>query len=119
MNIPKKYLHDRLILLLLSVSTFLAVLNSLWVLFKLDAGRSSGYIVQYRANSVNISNLKIGDATEMVAFIAFALLVLTFGFLMSAKAYAIRREVSVVILSFSVLLLILALIVSNALLVLR
>lgn len=118
MTIPKRYLHDRLILLLLSVNGFLAVLTSLWVLFKLDAGRSAGYIVQYRG-SLGISALKTGDATDLVAFIGFALLVLAVSVVMSIKAYRIRREVSVVVLSFGVLLLLLALIVSNALLVLR
>jgi hypothetical protein len=118
MTIPKKYLHDRLILLLLSISTFLAFLNSLWVLFKLDSGRSSGYIVQYRG-SLGISALKTGDASELVAFIGFALLVLVFHVLMSIKAYHIRREVSVAVLGFGVILLVLSLVVSNALLSLR
>lgn len=118
MTIPKKYLHDRLILLLLSVTTFLAVLNSLWVLFKLDAGRSSGYIVQYRGN-LGISALKTGDASDLVAFIGFSLLVLGFHVFMSIKAYHIRREVSVAVLGFGVILLVLAFVVSNTLLTLR
>ncbi|HSH18132.1 MAG TPA: hypothetical protein VK978_02000 [Candidatus Saccharimonadales bacterium] len=118
MNIPKKYLHDRLILLLLSIQTFLAVLSALWVLFKLDAGRSAGYIVEYRAG-LGISALKTGDAGELIAFIFFALLVLAIHTVLSIKAYTIRREVSVIILGFGVLLLLLAMIVSNALLVLR
>lgn len=118
MTIPKKYLHDRLILLLLSINTFLAILTSLWVLFKLDSGRSAGYIVQYRA-SLGISALKTGEASDLVAFIGFAVVVLIVGIVMSIKAYTIRREVSVVILSFGALLLLLAMIVSNALLTLR
>lgn len=116
--IPKRYLHDRLILLLLSINIFLAILTSLWVLLKLDAGRSAGYIVQYRA-SLGISALKTGDASDLVAFIGFALLVLVVHVVLSIKAYSIRREVSVIVLSLGILLLLLALIVSNALLVLR
>lgn len=118
MNIPKTYLHDRLILLLLSINTFLAILSALWVLFKLDAGRSAGYIVEYRAG-LGISALKTGDASELVAFIIFAFLVLAIHTVLSIKAYAIRREVSVIILSLGILLLLISLIVSNALLVLR
>lgn len=118
MTIPKKYLHDRLILLLLSVSTFLAILNSLLILFRLDPGRSAGYIVQYRA-SLRLSALKTGDANEIVAFIAFALFVLMFHVLMSIKAYHIRREVSVVVLVFGIFLLLFSLVVSNSLLSLR
>lgn len=118
MTIPRKYLHDRLILLLLSINTFLAILTSLWILLKLDAGRSAGYIVQYRA-SLGIGALKTGDASDLVAFIGFCFLVLILHVFLSIKAYVIRREVSVIILSFGILLLLLALIVSNALLVLR
>lgn len=118
MTIPKRYLHDRLVLLLLTVTLFLTVLNSIWILFKLDYGRSAGYIVQYRA-SLGISAFKTGDATDLVAFIGFSILVLVVHTLLSIKAYHIRREVSVVILSFGVLLLLLALIVGNALLRLR
>lgn len=118
MNIPKKYLHDRLILLLLSVNGFLAVLSALWVLFKLDAGRSAGYIVEYRAG-LGISALKTGDASELVAFILFAFLVVIVHTVLSIKAYALRREVSIIILGMGILLLMLSMIVSNALLVLR
>lgn len=118
MTIPKKYLHDRLILLLLSINSFLAILTSLWVLFKLDSGRSAGYIVQYRA-SLGISALKTGEAGELIAFIGFAAIILIVSAVMSVKAYSIRREVSVVVLCFGALLLLLAMIVSNALLTLR
>lgn len=118
MNIPKKYLHDRLILLLLSINVFLAVLSALWVLFKLDAGRSAGYVVEYRAG-LGISALKTGDAAELVAFILFAFLVVAVHTILSVKAYTIRREVSVIVLAMGILLLLISLIVSNALLVLR
>lgn len=91
---------------------------SLWVLFKLDAGQSAGYIVQYRA-SLGISALKTGSASDLVAFIGFAILVLVIHAFLSVRAYPIRREVSVVILCLGALLLLLALIVSNALLTLR
>lgn len=118
MTIPKKYLHDRLILLLVSVNLFLAFLTTLWILFKLDSGRSAGYIVQYRSN-LGISALKTGDAAELVAFILFAVLVVVLHVILSIKAYPIRRHVSVVILGMGALLLVLSFIVSNALLVLR
>ncbi|MDB5181682.1 MAG: hypothetical protein JWP13_445 [Candidatus Saccharibacteria bacterium] len=118
MTIPKKYMHDRLVLLLLSINTFLALLTSLWVLLKLDAGRSAGYIVQYRA-SLGISALRTGDATDLIAFIGFAIMVLVLHVFLSIKAYSIRREVSIVILSLGIFLLLLAFIVSNALLMLR
>lgn len=118
MTISKRYLQDRLILLLLSINTFLAVLTSVWVIFKLDPGRSAGYIVQYRA-SLGISALKTGSMTDIIAFIGFAILILALHVVLSIKAYPIRREVAVITLVLGVLLLLIDLIVSNALLVLR
>lgn len=118
MTIPRKYLHDRLILLLLSTNLFMAALCSLWVFFKLSSSHNAAYIVQYRA-SLGISALKTGSAGDLLAFVGFAILVAVLHAVLSVKAYPIRREVSVVILAFGVLLLILSLIVSNALLTLR
>lgn len=118
MTIPKKYFHDRLVLLLLSISLFMASLDSLWVLFKLDSGRSAGYIVQYRS-SLGISALKTGSSSELVAFIGFAIMVLVIHTILSIRTYAIRREVALVVLGFGIFLLTMSLIVSNALLVLR
>jgi hypothetical protein len=118
MNIPKKYLQDRLILLLLSINVFLAALTSVWVLFKLDPGRSASYIVEYRP-SLGISKFITGSASDLAAFIGFAVLVLVVHTILSIKVYPIRREVALVILMFGVLLLLMAWIVSNALLGLR
>ncbi len=118
MTIPRKYFHDRLILLLLSINVFLAFLASVWVLFKLDSGRSAGYIVQYRS-SLGISALKTGNAGELIAFIGFAFMVLLIHFVLSIRIYPIKREVSVIVLALGILLLLLSVIVSNALLVLR
>lgn len=118
MTIPKKYFHDRLILLLLSINVFMAFLAAVWVLFKLDSGRSAGYIVQYRS-SLGISALKTGTAGELIAFIGFAVMVLVIHTVLSMRAYPIKREVSVIILALGILLLVMSMIVSNALLVLR
>ena len=117
-TIPKKYFHDRLILLLLSINVFMAFLTTVWVLFKLDSGRSAGYIVQYRS-SLGISALKTGDAGELIAFMGFAFMVLVIHSVLSVRAYTIKREVSVIILVLGILLLVMSMIVSNALLVLR
>ncbi len=117
-TIPKKYFHDRLILLLLSINVFMAFLASVWILFKLDSGRSAGYIVQYRS-SLGISSFKMGDAGELIAFMVFAVMVLAVHVVLSIRVYPIKREVSVVVLSLGVLLLVMSMIVSNALLDLR
>ena len=117
MTIPKQYLHDRLILLLASVNIFLTLLLSLLTLVRLDTGHSS-YIVQYRSDAA-ISAFKSGSSTELLGFVVFGLLVLGVHIVISLRVYLIHRQLAVAVLGLGTLLLVLAIIVSNALLVLR
>ena len=107
-----------MILLLLSVQLFLATIGSVWILFKLGAGHGTGYIVEYRANR-GIDAFRTGGVNELTAFIAFLLLVLVAHTVLSIKTFHIKRQLSVIVLSLGVLLMVLAIIVSNALLVLH
>lgn len=119
MPVPKKYLHDRLVLLLVSVNTFLAFLCATLVLLRLGSGQSAGaYIVQYRSN-LGISAFKTGSVAALLSFMLFAVAICVINVFLSIRAYRLRRELSVTVLSLGALLLLLALIVSNALLVLR
>jgi hypothetical protein len=118
MATPKKYFHDHLVLLLLSVDTFLAFLASIFVLLRLSAGHGNGYIVQYRP-VLGINSYKTGSVTGLLSFIAFALVVLAIHVILSMRAYHVHRQLAVVILGLGTLLLVLSIIVSNALLVLR
>lgn len=118
MQIPKRYFHDRLVLLLLSINTFVATLNSVLILLRMDSSRADSYIVQYRAN-LGLSAFKAGGSSTFVSFIFFSLMTLAFSAILSMRVYPFHRQFAVVILSLTLLLLALALIVSNALLVLR
>ena len=118
MATEKRYFHDRVILLLLSVSIFLVLLISALVLLRLDGNRGGGYIIQYRAN-LGISAFQTGRVSELLAFMVFAPLVAAVHGVLSARIYATSRQFAICFLSLGVLLLVLALIVSNALLVLR
>ena len=118
MTIPTKYFHDRLILLLLSVNVFLTFLTTIFILLRLSANHGNGYFVQYRAD-VGISAFKTGSVTELLSFIIFAFLVLAAHTVLSVRSYHIHRQLAVITLGLGSLLLILAFIVSNALLVLR
>lgn len=118
MPIPKKYFHDKVILLLLTINGFLAFLCIALVALRLGANANAGYIVQYRSN-LGISAFKTGSVTNLINFILFALIVFGTQFIVSLKTYPIRRELAVSVLALGLPLLLLAIIVSNALLVLR
>ncbi len=102
-------------MLLLSINVFLTILCSVLVILNIDFNRPDGYIVQYRAN-LGLSAYKAGDASVIVSFIAFAVLVTVFHWLLSMKMYTHRRNFSIILLGLGTLLLTVAIFVSNALL---
>ena len=118
MRIPKNYLSDRTILLFLTVNSFLTVLGSSLILWRLGSGQGSNYIVEYRAN-LGISAYNGGQVLDILAFIAFFVLVLVMNTLMSMKVYSHHRYYAVIVLGLGSLLGLLGIIVSNALLILR
>lgn len=119
MPISKKYLHDKFILSLVSVTIFMALLCIILVLLRFGAGgTANGYIVQFRAN-LGLSAFKTGDLGSILSFTLFAPLIAVMSILLSINVYHIRRQLSITVLSLGILLLLLAGIVSNALLVLR
>ena len=117
MLLPKKYVRDRAILLLLSVNAFLTLLTIILILFRIGDANGS-YIAQYRA-TLGVNVFKPGSIFDILSFGVFALLVFAINFVLSARTYRIHRQLSIVILSIGALLLIFAIIVSNALLLLR
>jgi hypothetical protein len=114
----QKYFHDRLVLLLISVSTFLALLGSLVTLLRVDGGRNEGYIVQWRSN-LGISAFKTGGSSELLAFVLFSVIVLVINIVLSYRVYHLSRQFAVTVLSLGTILLTLSIIVSNALLAQR
>lgn len=118
MHIPKKYFQDRVVLLLLSLNTFLALFSAVLILLKLDSGRDDGYIVQYRADQ-GLDAFSNGSVLELLSFIIFAAFVLGFHTFLSIKTYTARRQFAVTFLGLGSLLLLTGMFVSNFLLELR
>lgn len=115
-SFEQKYFHDRMVLLLISISSFLTILGSLMTLLRLDTGRSQSYTVQWRAN-LGISAFKMGNASEIQAFVVFMVITLLFTVFLGYRAYRLHRQYSVAILWLGLILTTLSVIVSNALLV--
>jgi hypothetical protein len=118
MTSEQKFFHDRVVLLLLTISSFVVVLASILILLRLDSSQGEGYIVQYRTN-LGITAYKAGSATELIAFIFFLVAVLVINTVLGMRVYDVHRQYSITILSLGLLVLTLAFVVSNALLVLR
>jgi hypothetical protein len=119
MPLPRKYLHDKLILLLLSGNVFLAFLCAALVFLRINVGAGGeGYIVEYRSN-LGISAFTNGSITAILSFVLFAVITVIINVVLSIRTYKVRRELSIAVLSAGVILLVLTIIVSNALLVLH
>jgi hypothetical protein len=118
MATPKKYFHDHLVLLLLSINAFLAIGGGIFLLLRLTTSHGTGYIVQYRS-SLGVNAFKTGSVVELLSLVAFAALVLAAHTILSLRAYHIHRQLAIAVLALGILLLVLTVVISNALLVLR
>src|SRR5271154_6167199 len=107
MTISKKYFHDHLVMLLLSINVFLAVGGGLFILLSLSTGHSNGYIVQCRdcSNPLAINKFTNGSVIGLLSFVVFAALVLVIHTVLSLRAYQIHRQLAIAILTLGVLLL--------------
>lgn len=113
----KKYFHDKLVLLLLSINGFLAIFGTIMLLLKLGNSSPDLHIIQYRAD-LGLSAFKNGTSASLIAFIIFMWLVLVVNTVLSYRTYSLKRDYSIIVLSFGLLLIVLAMIVSDALIVL-
>ena len=87
------------------------------ILFRvLDANRTGVYFVQYRSN-LGLNGYDYGSSLEILSFIVFAILVTMFHAVISVRIYNLYRQLSLAMLGLATLLLVLAIVVSNALLV--
>lgn len=118
MTIPSKYFHNRSILLLLIINCFLLLVGTVLILFRLDSGTATNYIIEYRAN-YGIGEYKRGFALDVAGFVLFLIINLTVSFFLSLRIFVLRKNVAVVVLAICGLTNLLTIIVSNALMVLR
>ena len=121
MVMSQKYFRDHIVLLLLSINTFLTLAGSIFILAKLIGNHSNSYIVQCRdcSNLTAINKFSTGNVIDILSLIIFMLIVMTAHTVLSLRAYHVHRQLAITILSLGLLLLVLTIIVSNALLVLR
>jgi len=117
MSKTKPYFHDRLILLILTINTFLAAALIITALLPLS-DPNAGFIREYRSN-LGLDGYRAGDIKDIISFAVFALVVYVFQLYSSVKVYHIHKRLSVVILLLTLITLIFGLLACNALLSLR
>lgn len=118
MEIPKKYFHDRTVLVLLGLNGFVVALTTVLILLRLDISGGDSYIVQYRSN-LGLEAFQAGGASTFFAFILFSFFVLIFNTVLSMRVYKTQKRYATTILALTLVLLVFSTVVSNALLVLR
>jgi hypothetical protein len=117
MNFPKKYFQDKLVLLLLSANAFLTVLVLVLIALRIGSGHTD-YLVQCRdcSNIQAVGRFTKGSLSDILAFMVYAAMVMAVHTLLSIRLYRVHRQLAVIILALGTLLLVIAMIVSNALL---
>lgn len=110
----KTYFQDRLILLILSINTFLAIALAITSLLSINDS-DAGYIKEFRAD-LGLDGYKAGGVFDMLAFALFSIILYAFQAYTSLKIYHIRRHISLVILLLAMIVYIFSLMVINALL---
>lgn len=118
MEFPKKFLHDRTVLILITLVSALLVIGVSLVLLTFDVSKNPTTIVAYRQN-VTGSSYQSGKPIDIYSMALFMVLTAVGTVLLSARLYIIRRSTAVFILGGGVFLLTLSIIVSRALISLQ
>ncbi|HET9850257.1 MAG TPA: hypothetical protein VFP35_01370 [Candidatus Saccharimonadales bacterium] len=114
----KKFLHDRVVLSLITLISTLTVIGASLVLIRFDAGRNPTTTVAYRPN-ITGSQYQSGKPIDIYSLAIFMLVTAVISILLSRQVFGMRRYLAVFMLSAQVFLLVTAIIVSNALISLQ
>jgi hypothetical protein len=107
MDLPKKFLHDRLILLLITLISILFVIGVGVVLLRFDQSKNPTTIVAYRPN-ISGSSYQSGKPIDIYSLAIFMLITAVGSIFFSARIYHLRRYLSLFVLASSAFLLLLA-----------
>jgi hypothetical protein len=113
-EIPKKFLHDRLVLLLVTAMAILVVMGVSLVLLRFDVSRNPTTIVAYRPN-VSGTQYISGKPIDIYSLAIFMILTSAAAVIISSRVYRAKRYAALFLLSATIFLLILSAIVANSL----
>ena len=114
MEISKKFLHDRLVLLLITAIAILVVLGVSLVLLRFDVARNPTTIVAYRPNISGTQYIS-GKPIDIYSLAIFMILTSASAVVISSRIYNAKRYAALFMLCSTIFLLILSTIVANSL----
>jgi hypothetical protein len=114
----KKFLHDRVVLALVTLIGIVTVIGISLVFIRFDATRNPTTTVAYRPN-ITGSQYQSGKPIDIYSMAIFMLLTAVLSVVISRRIYGVRRYLSVFLLASEVFLLIIAAVVSNSLISLQ
>lgn len=114
MDIPRKFLHDRLVLLLVTVIAVVVVIGVSLVMLRFDLSRNPTTVVAYRPN-VSGTQYISGKPIDIYSLALFMILTSAAAIFISARIYAVKKPAALFLLSATVFLLILSTVVANSL----
>jgi len=118
MELSKKFLHDRAVLLLVTLLAILLVVGVSLVLLRFDISKNPTTIVAYRPN-ISGASYQSGKPIDIYSMAVFMAITAVGAVILSARVYNLKRYLSIFILASSVFLLILSTIVANSLISLQ
>ena len=114
MELSKKFLQDRFVLLLIGLMAALVVIGISLVLLRFDVSKNPTTIVAYRQN-VSGASYQSGKPIDIYSLAVFMLVTSAIAVILSARVYSIKRYIALFVLGSTVFLLVLATIVANSL----
>jgi hypothetical protein len=118
MEISKNFLHDRIVLALITLISLLVVVGVSVVVLQFDVSKNPTTIVAYRPN-ISGASYQSGKPIDIYSMAIYIIVTAALGVFLSAKIYKIRHYLSIFLLVSTVFLLILATIVANSLISLQ
>lgn len=108
MDLPKRFLHDRIVLLLVTLMAVILAIGVSAVLIRFDISKNPTTIVSHSS----VYGDKAGKPIDIYSLALFMVVIAAAGVFLSARVYSLRRSIALFVLSSSNFLLILALRVS-------
>ena len=118
MELPKKYLHDRLVLLLITLIAVFLVIGVSIVLLRFDVSQNPTTTIAYRP-SISGSSYVSGKPIDIYSLAVFMAITALGSVVLSSRIYNVRRALALFLLAGAVFLLILSAIVANSLISLQ